>query len=368
MILDAEALVADGRPATLADALFLCAIGAPIAGDPFARARGGLSALEALDESVLADLRRAVPAAADAWRARHQLYSAEETEAFLRHYALSKQDLAAYLLGELARVDAEEHGVHGAAPTPARTMTMGVRAAAFAGSLDAIVGNAALCIGLSDHDAADDDVARAEGVIRERVREYGAASVEELGAALGIAPARATALARLKACVSAHIDSLATPEALAAELCRHAFSLTVVHHVLVAFPSRGAAAEALVCAREDGADLLALAGRFGATTLVSEIRVERLLEMPHLVPVAYARAGEMAGPTYNGLDAWDDILVLRREPPSLEDDEVVERVRASLVERVLRPRVAHVRRRRVCFDPTCEDEQDFDEGVLREGS
>jgi len=358
MNLAVEALTAEGRSYSLADALFLHALDEAGDNNSFVRARAALAALRSIDEDQVLEHRRALLSAIDAWRSGRQLYSAEETEAFLCHHALTKQELAEYLLGELARVHASEHGIAGIAAAPQDAIIAGARAAAFAGGLDEIVSSAALRIGLAAHHVDAGRLARAETAIRARAAGLGTASLAELCAPLGIAAARAEELLGLEARLSALVDELATPEALACELARHALPLTVVRHALVAFATREAAAEALVCVRHDGADLLALADRVGAKTFVTELRVEQLLETPNLVPMAYALAGEAAGPSYNGIDAWDVAIVLGRDPPTLAASSVADAVRHSLVQRVLRPRVSRVRRRRVGFDPTARVAED----------
>lgn len=358
MNLTVEALTAEGRSYSLADALFLHALDEAGDNNSFVRAHAALAALRSIDEDHVLQHRRALPSAIDAWRSGHQLYSAEETEAFLRHHELTKQELAEYLLGELARVHASEHGIEGVAAAPHDAILAGARAAAFAGGLDEIVSSAALRIGLAAHLVDAGRLARAESEIRTRLEGFGNTSLAELSAPLGVAAARAEELLGLEARLSALVDELATPEAVASELVRHAFPLTVVRHALVAFATREAAAEALVCVHHDGADLMALAKRVGAKTFVTELRVEQLLETRHLVPVAYALAGETAGPAYNGIDAWNVAVVLGRDAPTLADASVAEAVRDSLVQRVLRPRVSRVTRRRVGFDPTARVAED----------
>jgi hypothetical protein len=130
-------------------------------------------------------------------------------------------------------------------------------------------------------------------------------------------------------CYLAFLDEVGTPVALEAHRVAHQLDWVQLSYQALRFPNAEQVREAAWAVSRDGLSLHQVAE---AARVVVEERTEFLedLEGPVRERLVGARPGQLVGPVPQDGD-WLLVVVRNREAPSLEDPEVAQRTRASLV-------------------------------------
>jgi hypothetical protein len=141
---------------------------------------------------------------------------------------------------------------------------------------------------------------------------------------------RSEALASLEQSFQRFREQVVTPAALSARIAEHRTDWTRVDCHVARLADEGAAREAAIAVRQDGADLARVVAEIGQDT---EDGIVFLDEMEPEIRDALlsARRGELVGPARIG-DEFVLVHVLNKIPPVPDDPEVRERAESSLIE------------------------------------
>jgi hypothetical protein len=137
--------------------------------------------------------------------------------------------------------------------------------------------------------------------------------------------------AAIEAHYAAWREAVVTPPAIERVLSAHRLDWTRVRCVLLRTPDEGVAAEAALCVREDGRDLVAVAGDAGLERADERLYLSDTPLGPRLIG---ARVGELVGPLAVGGELVL-ALVTEREAPSPEDPEIRARAREAVADRAV---------------------------------
>jgi hypothetical protein len=251
-----------------------------------------------------------VRAAAAAFRRRHRLISAEDTERWLAGRRLSVSAWMDHIRRTVAR---ERHPEVQAGPAPdpdeaSRLWATGICSGLYSTFASAVAERAAAA------------AARAE--------------------AAGAEPGDGDRWEVLEAAYVAFRQAAATDRAVAEEVVARRLDWIDLDLEWVSFPEEATAREALLCLREDGDFSATLSSGDTPARGVPGRRRAPLCDFePELRPALLgARAGDALGPARTG-DGWRVTRVVTREAPAEDDEEVRGRAAAAVADRAVRREV-----------------------------
>lgn len=263
------------------------------------------------DEEVDED---AIEAAAEEFRYERDLVTADEMEAWLARHGLSAEEWMGYIRRTWLR-------------------------AAWQGRLEEIAAGQ-LVDEAQVARALEVDLACSGGRVelaRQLAQDAAAAAAGGLVATAGDASARD--MARIRAGADAYRESLATAEAVAREVSGAHVDWIRVECQVLAFSDEHEAREAVLCVREDGADLAELA--HDARRELQDVAFFLAdIEAGQRAQFLSARVGEVVGPIVEG-DLYAIYQVTAKVLPAPGDPDVAERARAAIVARHLEAEVNH---------------------------
>jgi hypothetical protein len=279
-----------------------------------------------LDESAIA-------AAAEEFRYRHDLITAEETEAWLASRGLTFDDFSDYFARQYCAgaigegVSPEQIGYTSAEP---ELRDLFVAELILSGVLEAMTTKlmwrlAARCAG---KEAPSEAIAAEERKFLHRIGiepAHLAHWLEEMGRD----SQWLNEMLAIEAAFGVHCDMLLVPEARRRELMALRLRLTRVEVELIELESRDAAKEALFCVREDGMSMeeVAAEGRYPYQ------RADFLLEdLPPDSQQKYLSAsqGDLLEPMPRG-DGFELCRIIKKVEPQLEDPSVKLRIDQRLL-------------------------------------
>ena len=295
---------------------------------------GHVAAEERADELELELDEAAISAAAEEFRYRHDLITAEETETWLANRSLTFGDFSAYFARQycVGAVDENisfERVEYTSAPSELRHLF--VAELILSGQLDDMTVKlmrrlAARCAGKEPNSDAIDAEKRKFlhriGVEAEHVTRW----LEEMGRD----SQWLDEMLAIEAIYGAHCETLLVPEARQRELKTLQLRLTQFEVELIELESQDAAQEALFCVREDGMSLeeVATDGRY-------PYRVANFLleDLPPEVQQKYISVsqGDLLGPMPRS-DGFALCRVIKKVEPRLEDPTVKLRVDQRLLD------------------------------------
>jgi hypothetical protein len=296
---------------------------------------GHVAAEERADELELELDESAISAAAEEFRYRHDLITAEETERWLTNRGLTFGDFSAYFVRQYCAgaldegVSSEEIG-YTSAPPELRHLFLAELI--LSGQLDGITVDlmrrlAARCAGKEPTAEAIDAEKRKflDRITIElpRIADW----LEEIGRD----SQWLNEMVAMEAVYAAHCDRLMVPEARQRELVALRLRLTQFEVELIELESQDAAQEALFCVREDGMSLeeVATEGRY-------PYRVANFLleDLPEEVQQKYVSVsqGDLLEPMPRS-DGFALCRVIKKVEPRLEDPTVKLRVDQRLLDR-----------------------------------
>lgn len=292
-----------------------------------------LAAEKRADELELELDESAISAAAEEFRYRHDLITAEETERWLSNRGLTFEDFSDYFarqycVGAVGESFSSEQIAYTSAPQELRHLF--VAELILSGALDEMTNKlmwrlAARCAGKEPtQDAIDaekrkflDRIAIEAAQLTSWLEEMGRDSqwLDEMLA--------------IEAAYGAHCDTLLVPEARRRELMALRLRLTRFEIELIELESHDSAQEALFCVREDGMSLeeVATEGRYPYQ------RADFLLEdLPANAQQKYLSVseGDLLEPMSRG-DGFEVCRVIRKVEPRLEDPTVKLRIDQRLL-------------------------------------
>ena len=295
---------------------------------------GHVAAEERADELELELDESAISAAAEEFRYRHDLITAEETETWLMNRSLTFGDFSSYFARQYC-VGAVDEGIsfepieYAAAPPDLRHLF--VAGLILSGQLDDMTVKlmrrlAARCAGKEPD---------SEAIDAERRKFFHRIGVEPAHLArwleeMGRDSQWLNETLAIEAVYAAHCDALLVPEARQRELMTLQLRLTRFEVELIELESQDAAQEALFCVREDGMSLeeVAIDGRY-------PYRVTNFLleDLPEEVQQKYLSVsqGDLLGPMPRS-DGFALCRVIRKIEPRLEDPTVKLRVDQRLLD------------------------------------
>jgi hypothetical protein len=289
-------------------------------------------------EELVLDRGEVARAAAE-FRYARGLVTAEEMGVWLARWGLDADDWMAWVeqsilrrrwADDLAAIAARHPGAQ--ADAAAAVWTEAVCSAALERLASRLAGRASVAAIGTPH--AADDGRTAPGAAPDRNPDGLAAEVAQQG--LGaLAPAdcewRLARLARLERACRAFRARTVTTAALDATIGTRQLDWIRLRLRRAAFASEPAAREALLCVREDGEALDAVAGAAGAAVEETSALLEELA--PDLRQwLLGASPRELLGPLRAG-SAFTLIEVIDKTPPTAEDPEVRRRAEAVVIER-----------------------------------
>ena len=291
-------------------------------GGVVSRAREGLTLLAHAETGPGADLisEPCIEKRANAFRYERDLETAEEMEAWLSRWGLTASLWIRWLQTDLLRAHLT------LAPGESQP---GLDAEAFDAGLMA----EAVCSRELERLAGR--LAERAAVCEMRKTRFGTCGgPPDLPAGFPACPAghddeRYRALARLELCFRAFLDTVATPAALETHRAAHHFDWARLSYQALRFSSPDQVREAALAVSEDGLTLDEVA--VSARSVVEEgSSFLDDLEASVRDRLVGARPGQLVGPVPQDGD-WLLYVVRDRVAPSLEDPEVAQRARASLV-------------------------------------
>jgi hypothetical protein len=296
---------------------------------------GHVAAEERADELELELDESAISAAAEEFRYRHDLITAEETEAWLANRGLTFGDFSAYFVRQHC-VNALDEGFSaeelGYASAPQELRHLFLADLILSGQLDGMTVElmrrlAARCAGKESNSEAIDAETRKflhrSGIEPARMADW----LEEIGRD----SQWLDEMVAMEAEYAAHCDALLVPEARRRELVTLQLRLTRFEVELIELESQDAAQEALFCVREDGMSLeeVATEGRY-------PYRVANFLleDLPAEVQQKYVSVsrGDLLGPMPRS-DGFALCRIIKKVEPRLEDPTVKLRVDQRLLDR-----------------------------------
>ena len=296
---------------------------------------GHIAAEERADELELELEESAISAAAEEFRYRHDLVTAEETETWLANRGLTLGDFSAYFVRQYCTrapdegFSSEEFG-YTSAPQELRHLFLAELI--LSGQLDDMTVKlmrrlAARCAGKEPAPEAID----AEK--RKFLHRFGieAAQMADWLEEMGRDSQWLNQMLAMEAVYAAHCDTLLVPEARQRELIALQLRLTRFEVELIELESHDAAREALFCVREDGMSLeeVATEGRY-------PYRVANFLleDLPEEVQQKYVSVsqGDLLGPMPRN-DGFALCRIIKKVEPRLEDPTIKLRVDQRLLDR-----------------------------------
>jgi hypothetical protein len=294
-----------------------------------------VAAEERADELELEVDESAISAAAEEFRYRHDLITAEETERWLANRGLTFGDFSAHFVRQYC-AGALDEGVSseeiGYASAPQELRHLFLAELILSGQLDDITVQlmrrlAARCAGNEPTSEAIDTEKRTFllriGIESAQMADW----LEEIGR-----DSRwLDEMVAMEAVYAAHCDTLLVPEARQRELMTLQLRLTRFEVELIELESQDAAQEALFCVREDGMSLeeVATEGRY-------PYRVANFLleDLPAEVQQKYVSVsqGDLLGPMPRS-DGFALCRIIKKVEPRLEDPTVKLRVDQRLLDR-----------------------------------
>jgi hypothetical protein len=281
-----------------------------------------------LDES-------AISAAAEEFRYRHDLITAEETEAWLANRGLTFDDFSDYFARQycVGAVDEgfspEQIGYTSAAP---ELRHLFVADLILSGAIEDMTIKlmwrlAARCAG---KESTSEAIAAEKGKFLHRIN-IEPAQLSHWLEELGRDSHWLNEMLAIEAAYGAHCDTLLVPEARQRELMALRLRLTRFEIELIDLESHDAAKEALFCVREDGMSLeeVATEGRYPYR------RADLLLEdLPADAQQKYfsGSPGDVLDPMPHG-DGFELCRIIKKVEPGLEDPSVKLRVDQRLLSR-----------------------------------
>jgi hypothetical protein len=295
---------------------------------------GHIAAEERADELELELDESAISAAAEEFRYRHDLITAEETETWLANRGLTFGDFSAYFARQYC-VGAVDEGFSfepiGYMSAPPELHHLFVAELILSGQLDDMTVNlmrrlAARCAGKEPgSDAIDAEKRKFShrvGIEPAQLADW----LEEMGRDSGWL----NEMLAMEAVYGAHCDTLLVPEARQRGLMALRLGLTRFEIELIELESQDAAQEALFCVREDGMSLeeVAIEGRY-------PYRVANFLleDLPPEVQQKYLSVsqGDLLEPMPRS-DGFALFRVIKKVEPRLEDSTVKLRVDQRLLD------------------------------------
>jgi hypothetical protein len=292
-----------------------------------------VAAEERADELELELDESAISAAAEEFRYRHDLITAEETERWLSNRGLKFEDFSDYFARQYC-VGAVDEGLSperieytSAAP---ELRDLFIAELILSGALEAMTIKlmwrlAARCAG---KDPAPDAIAAEERKFLHRIGIEPAQLADWLGE-MGRDSQWLDEMLAIEAAYRTHCDTLLLPQARQRELMALRLRLTRFEIELIELESQDAAQEALFCVREDGMSLeeVATEGRYPYQ------RADFLLEdLPADAQQKYLSVseGDLLEPMARG-DGFEVCRVIRKVEPRLEDPTVKLRIDQRLL-------------------------------------
>ena len=295
---------------------------------------GHVAAEERADELELELDESAISAAAEEFRYRHDLITAEETETWLANRSLTFGDFSAYFVRQYCVGAVEERFSFepiGYTSAPQELRHLFVAELILSGTLDDMTVKlmrrlAARCAGKEPG---------SEAIDAEKRKFFHRIGVEPAHLAhwleeMGRDSQWLNETLAIEAVYGAHCDTLLVPEARQRELVTLRLRLTRFEVELIELESQDAAQEALFCVREDGMSLeeIATDGRY-------PYRVANFLleDLPAEVQQKYLSVsqGDLLGPMPRS-DGFALCRVVKKIEPRLEDPTVKLRVDQRLLD------------------------------------
>jgi hypothetical protein len=295
---------------------------------------GHVAAEERADELELELDESAISAAAEEFRYRHDLITAEETEAWLANRGLTYADFSAYFVrrycaGALDEgISSEEIG-YTFAPQELRHLFFAELI--LSGQLDDMTVQlmrrlAARCAG---KDPASEAI---DGEKRKFLDRLGIepAQMADWLEEMGRDSHWLNEMLAMEALYAAHCDTLLVPEARQRELMALRLHLTRFEIEVIELESQDAAQEALFCVREDGMSMeeVATEERYPyrrANLLLEDLPVDAQLKYLSVSP------GDLLEPMPHG-DGFELCKIIKKVEPRLEDPIVKSRVDRRLLD------------------------------------
>ena len=293
-----------------------------------------VAAEERADELELELDESAISAAADEFRYRHDLITAEEAEAWLANRALTFDDFSDYFARQYC-VDALDEGFSAeqieftsAAPELRQSF---VAQLILSGALDDMTVKlmsrlAARCAGKEP---------APEAIVAETRKFLNRLRIEPTQLAdwlqeLNRDSAWLNEMVAIEAAYATHCDSLLAPEACQRELMALRLRLTRFEIERIELESHDAAKEALFCVREDGMSMAEVATEGGYPYRRAEFLLE---DIPSDVQQKYLSVsqGDLLEPMPRG-DGFELCRVIKKVEPRLEDPIVKSRVDQRLLD------------------------------------
>ena len=293
-----------------------------------------VAAEERADELELELDESAISAAAEEFRYRHDLITAEETEKWLSNRGLIFEDFSDYFarqycVGAVDEGFSSEHiGYMSAAPELCHLFLAEL---ILSGALEDMTNKLMWCL-----------AARCAG--KEPAPDAIAAEKRKFLHRIGIEPAQLAywleemgrdsewlnEMLAIEAAYWAHCDTLLVPEARQRELMALRLRLTRFEIELIGLESQDAAQEALFCVREDGMSLeeVATEGRYPyrrANFLLEDLPADAQQKYLSVSP------GDMLEPMPHG-DGFELCRIIKKVEPRLEDPSVKSRVDQRLLD------------------------------------
>jgi hypothetical protein len=293
-----------------------------------------VAAEERADETELELDESAISAAAEAFRYRHDLITAEETEAWLAKRGLTFEDFSDYFARQYCAGVVEEGFSSeqiGYTSAPQELRHLFLAELVFSGALEDMSNKlmwrlAARCAG---KEPTSDAIAAENQKLSHRIGNGKAQLADWLGE-MGRDSQWLNEMFAIEAAYAAHCDALLVPEARQRELMALRLRLTKFEIELIELESHDAAQEALFCVREDGMSMeeVAIEGRYPYR------RADFLLEdLPPDAQQKYLSAsqGDLLEPMPHG-DGFELCRIIKKVEPRPEDSAVKLRIDHRLLD------------------------------------
>ena len=302
--------------------------------DEWQKFLGHIAAEGRADELELELDESAISAAAEEFRYRHDLITAEETEAWLANRSLTFDDFSDYFARQYC-VGAIDEGFSpkqiGYAFAGPELRDSFVVELILSGALEDMTIKlmwrlAARCAG---NEPKPDAIAAEERKFLHRVR-IEPAQLPHWLEELGRDSQWLNEMLAIEAAYGAHCDALLVPEARQRQLMALRLHLTRFEIELMELESHDAAKEALFCMREDGMSMeeVATEGRYPyrrADFLLEEVPADAQQKYLSVSP------GHVLGPIPHG-DGFELCRIIKKVEPRLEDPSVKSRVDQRLLD------------------------------------
>jgi hypothetical protein len=294
-----------------------------------------LAAEERADELELELDESAISAAAEQFRYRHDLITAEETETWLANRGLTFEDFSDYFarqycVGAVDESFSTEQIAYASASRELRHLF--IPELVLCGALEDMTNKlmwrlAARCAG---NEPTSDSVAAEKRKFLHRIGNIEPAQLVSWLEEMGRDSQWLDEMLAIEAAYEAHCDALLVPEARQRELMALRLRLTRFEIELIELESRDAAREALFCVREDGMSMeeVATDGRYPYR------RADFLLEdLPADAQQKYLSVseGDLLDAMSRG-DGFELCRIIKKVEPRLEDPTVKLRIDQRLLE------------------------------------